>query len=501
MTRRASIPASLALAIALASTAASADITRTEVIDRAKAYAFHPWRCTAANLTASCWSSYESLYVPGDYLGVAYKWGGFAALFEFDQDIANGYGAGDAPGGDVYSCVTGVDCSGYVSRTWRSGHYTTSSMSDVSSSIALGSRLPGDAFNQAGYHIVLYSHTLANGEPFIYEAAGFNVATNATGGWSYLDGYSPIRYDDITGTSAANPVGTLSNPIVVDTLPATYTDTLRNTADAPSDLIDGCGASPGSNESGREYIYEVHVPEPGQLTATITEDDGSMDVDVHLFESLNTNDCVARDDESLTYPVDCGTYYVVVDTFHSSTNGERPGPYDLMIALTPSGDSCGSGPPSYDYEGKLGDPCAYPGNPNLPYCSTTFGAETCIYTSGTNSFSFCSLSCESQADCDALPGGGCCEDLGNNEYYCLVQSLCSTNPGDPDAGIVVGPDASLPGGADAGHGGPGPSGDGDAGIGANEPGSGGCRTQDRSGGGTLLLLLGALGLIMRRRKR
>jgi MYXO-CTERM domain-containing protein len=225
-----------------------------------------------------------------------------------------------------------------------------------------------------------------------------------------------------------------------------------------------------------------------------------MDVDVHLFETLNTSDCVARDDESLTYPVDCGTYYVVVDTYHSGSTGERPGPYDLMISLTPSGGSCGSGPPTFDFEGDIGDPCAYEGNPNLPYCNNTLGAEICIYTTGTNPFSFCSLSCETHGDCDALPGGGCCEDLGENEYYCIVQSLCDTTPGDPDAGVVVGPDASIPGGPDAGPGDPGPDGSGDAGVGGDGDG-GGCQAQPRGGStGTLLLVLGALGLAVRRRR-
>ncbi len=501
MTRRALLPAALGLATLLASAAVSADISRTEVIDRAKGYAFHPWRCTAANLTASCISGYESLYVPGDYLGVAYKWGGFSSLFQFDEDIAAGEGAGDPPGGDTYSCVTGVDCSGYVSQCWHtSGKYGTSTISDVSSSIAIGSRLPGDAFNQAGYHITLYSHTLSNGEPFIYEAAFFNAATNAIGGWSYLEGYTPIRYDNITGTTAADPVGTLTNPILVDTLPTTYTDTLRNTADAPSDILDGCGLSPDKDESGREYIYEVHVPVPGQLTATITEDDGTMDVDVHLFETLNTSDCIARDDESLTHAVDCGTYYVVVDTFRSATNGERPGPYDLMISLSPSGGTCGSGPPTFDYEGDIGDACAFEGNPDLPYCNTTFDA-VCIYTTGTNPFSFCSLPCDGNGDCDALPGGGCCEDLGDNEYYCLVQSLCSTTPGDPDAGISVLPDASTSGSPDAAPGTGGPGSDDDAGIGADDGGGGGCQTQRGENAGALWLLLGALVVASRRRRR
>ena len=100
---------------------ADAQVTRTEVLDRAKAYVFYPWRASAANQSGSCTSSYQPMYVPGDQLGVAYKWGGFKTLFEFSENIADGYAAGKHSGGDVLSCTTGVDCSGFVSQIWKRG--------------------------------------------------------------------------------------------------------------------------------------------------------------------------------------------------------------------------------------------------------------------------------------------------------------------------------------------------------------------------------------------
>lgn len=83
------------VAIGLASASSSEAITRDEVMVRARAFAYHPWRCEQKNLTASCSSTYESIYAPGDFVGLPYDWGGYYSLFEFDQEIANGRWSGN----------------------------------------------------------------------------------------------------------------------------------------------------------------------------------------------------------------------------------------------------------------------------------------------------------------------------------------------------------------------------------------------------------------------
>jgi len=411
--------------LGVAPAAADPAVSRTEVIDRAKAYAFYPWRAKAANLTASCQANYQSDFVVGDFLGVAYDWGGFDSLFQFSKKIDAGYAAGSPAGGDVTSCTTGVDCSGFVSQTWRtSDKYGTSTLDQISSPIAMASLLPGDAINDAGNHVVLFGHLLASGEPFLYEAAGFNARVNAFGGWSWVDGYIPRRYHNVTGTSVGNPVGTLANPIAITAFP--FVDS-RDTRTAPSNLLDGCGASPATPETGPEYIYQVEVTQPGTITVAVA-DDASVDIDVHLMTSSNTSDCIARNDTSFSQTVDCGTYYVVADTFGSAANA---GNYDLTVTFSPSGSSCGSGPPGYDPNGQLGDACAFPGHSNLPSCNSTLGAEVCLYTSGANPTSFCTAACATDTDCGVLPGGGCCADIGSGEHYCLTTDLCAADPGDP----------------------------------------------------------------------
>ncbi len=444
----------LALGAALFTLSASAPaVTRTEALIRAKAFAFHPWKASSANLTASCNGAYKSAYSPGDYMGLPYDWGGYMSLFEFDQQIASGYGAGSYPADGILDCTSGLDCSGFVSQCWKSGHHTTSDVDTVSSVIAKNAMLAGDIFNDAGNHMAMYSHTLGNGDPVLYESVFYNVHLSLPG-WSWLQGFIPRRYQNITGTSAATPDGTPDKPIVIGSFP--YSDS-RNTASSLSDVLDGCALAPGSAETGPEYVYQVNLTQPGQLTVSVADDVG-VDIDVHLYTSMNANDCIARNDSTFTQNVDCGTYYVVADTWT-----DKVGPYTLTVDFKPSGAACGAGPGKYQFKGEPGAPCAYPGNQNLPFCNPNLGADTCLYTSTS---SFCSMPCGSNADCGAL-SGGCCADIGTQEFYCLPASQCGGAP--PDAGVTPGPDA----GGDPADAGTGSGGEPGVGGGGNQPGTGG----------------------------
>ncbi len=447
-----------ALSAALGSSCSASAISRTEAIVRAKAFAFHPWRATAANATASCNPAYKSIYAPGDYMGLPYDWGGHMSLFSFDQQIAAGYGAGSYPADGILACTSGLDCSGFVSQCWQSGHYTTSSVHQTSSAIPQSAVLAGDIYNDAGNHMSMHSHMLGNGEPALYESVFYNVHYSLPG-WSWLNGYVPRRYNKITGTTAAQPIGTTEKPIPIGALP--FTDA-RNTTASLSDVLDGCGAKPSTKETGPEYIYQVTFNQPGNVTVSV-QDDVGVDIDVHLYTSMNTNDCIARDDSSFTQPVDCGTYYIVADTF-AGASGSKPGAYSLNVTFQPTGGGCGSGPPKYNFKGGLGTPCAYPGNKSLPFCNPNLGADACLYT---QSSSFCSTPCKTGADCTGLPGG-CCANVGNGEKYCLPASQCGSAP--PDAGVTPQPDSGDPVEAGPGTAGfPGTAGSGTAGW----PGSGG----------------------------
>lgn len=431
-----------------------AAIDRDVVLARAKGFAFHPWTMTPANMTASCSSGYQSVYIPGDYMGLPYDWGGYMSKFQFDQQIADGYGAGSYPADGILSCTSGLDCSGFVSKAWDSGHWTTSSVHNTSFSINQGEMLTGDIFNDAGNHMSMFYYITGGGEVVIIQSGGYNVHQIAPG-WSAVDGFIPRRYDSISGSTASDPLGTATNPIGVTSFP--YADS-RDTTQSASDILDACGLAPSTSEAGNEYIYEVVVTSPGTLTVAV-QDDAGVDIDVHLYTSMNTDDCVARHDSSFSEPVDCGTYYVVADTYKGAS--EYPGPYSITMDLTPSGNACGSGPPTYNFEGELGDQCANPNNENLPFCNPNLDSITCIYGA---SDSFCSKPCDSVADCGEFQNG-CCAPVGSGETYCMTASFCdgSEVPGaeDPPAPPGDPGDDELPGDGENPGDGPGGEGEGE----------------------------------------
>jgi hypothetical protein len=440
-----------ALALVLVASSASA-ITRDEVIVRAKAFSFHPWKAAPANLTASCNSKYKSIYQVGDHLGLPYDWGGYMSLFEFDQQVAQGLGVGSYPEDGVLACTAGLDCSGFVSQAWGTGHYTTSNLAETSAQIAQNTMKPGDVFNKAGFHVAMYSHTLANGDPVLYEAVGYNTHLSMPG-WSWVQGYVPRKYNAISGDGGGSPVGTPDNPIAVSSFP--FMDA-RDTTKSLSDVLDGCAAAPSKKESGAEYIYKVVLTKPGTLTASL-QDDVNTDIDIHLYGSMNTNDCSVRGDNTFSAQVGCGTYYVVADTFKGTK--EYPGPYSIVIDFKASGATCQGGPPVYNFKGGLTTPCAYPGNENLPFCNPNLGAQTCIYTANS---SFCSKPCAVNADCPEF-AGGCCGTVAKGEHYCMPAAFCGMGassstgmsgedppPGDPNGSTTT----SATSGATTASGGP-----------------------------------------------
>ena len=435
------------LLIGLVAVAHAGPITRDEVMVRARAFADHPWHCSVENIQASCSGSYYSAYLSGDYVGLPYDWGGYMTLTVFDQGILDGDGAGSYPGDDILDCTVGLDCSGYVSKCWDVGHYTTSSLPNISKAISQAELLPGDVVNVAGYHVMLYGGALASGWPIWYEAMGWNVAVNPFGGWAAADGFIPRRYESIQDTPASD-LGTPSNPIPVSSFPATLQG---DTTQSLSDLLDGCGAAIQKLETGPEVIYAVEVTQPGTLTATV-QDDVGVDIDVHIYSALETYHCEARHDTSVSLPVSCGTWYVVADTW-SDGGAEYPGAYTLTIDLAPSGGGCADWNQPFSPGGAVGEPCAAPGNPDLLFCNPNLGAWACVYS---GSISFCTYNCVTNGDCAADFPGGCCGDIQGagdpQDFFCLDAALCEpvlppedTVQPPPEDTTEPGVDSQIPG--------------------------------------------------------
>lgn|GEM_PF-658618 len=403
-------------------------IPRDEVLVRARTYATHPWHCSAANVTGGCGGGYTSVYAVGDYVGLPYDWGGYASIDQFDRGVDAGKGVGSYPADGILDCTVGVDCSGFVSRAWKAPHTTTSGMDTITSPITAAQLKPADAYNATGYHVMLFERVQANGDPQFIESVYYNVHTTFWEPWTYVADFDPVRYDDIEDQPAVYADGTADHPVQVGSFP--FVDE-RDTTLSSSDLFDAClGAAPSTQEQGPEVVYRVEVTTPGTLTAAV-QDDGGVDVDVHVYRALNELDCVARNDKTVSLAVGCGTIYVVVDTY-TAAGGDQPGPYALTIDLEPSGQPCGAPDPAYEPGGAVGEACDYDGSGSLPFCNPNLGAVVCIYSSAPGGGSFCSYPCAAAADCAADFPGGCCEEVDVDYRACLPVDWCT--PPQPDAG-------------------------------------------------------------------
>ena len=152
-------------------------LSRSAITQVAINYAYHVKYLTSTNITGSCIGRGKPHYLggAGNYTGISYDWGGFDTISGFDSYMDSGKQAGDidinnpafptpTPSG-VETCSKGVDCSGFVSRTWGlTTKKSTWNIGDVS--WQLGSKnnlLEGDILNYPGFHMVLVTVHLVRG--------------------------------------------------------------------------------------------------------------------------------------------------------------------------------------------------------------------------------------------------------------------------------------------------------------------------------------------------
>lgn len=333
------------LGVCLIGPVASA-IPRTEIVDGAPAFEEHPWTCGPDNLVADCAdSSWEpAVTAEGPQVGLPYCWGGWVTPDQFDQQIAQGYGAGSMPEGEFLDCTTGLDCSGYVSQLWQHPYKLgTATIPQASVEIDVTEMQPGDVFNMAGTHVIMFLGEDAGGEAIVTESTNASACMGVcrrSRPWAAMAAYVPRAYvfvDVVSSTQA----GTADEPILIEAFP--YRDE-RSTEGAPSDELDVYAAAPDTDESGPERIYVFHVASGGVLDAMVMDAPG-VDIDIHLLSALDASACMVRSDGRIMVEViDPGTYYLVADTYVGDSGTEYTGAY-LLTA---------------DFDGELAEPVVEP---------------------------------------------------------------------------------------------------------------------------------------------
>ncbi len=311
-------------------------ISRADIVAGAPAFEDHAWTCGPDNLTAECAdSSWDpAVTTVGPQVGLPYCWGGWVTIDEFDQQIAAGYGAGSLPVGLFLDCTTGVDCSGYVSQLWQHPHKLgTATIPEVSFEVATTEMQPGDVFNDANHHVIMFLGKDPSGDALVTES------TNATAclgvcrrvrPWSAFAGYVPraYMYADLEQAPGA---GTVSDPIRIAAFP--FKD-WRDTSEATSDVFDAYSTAPDVDEGGPEFLYVFDAATGGTLTVSVVDGAGG-DIDIHLLSGPSADACLTRDDTDITYEIPgAGTYYLVADTYVGSSGTEYTGAYWLEATYT-----------------------------------------------------------------------------------------------------------------------------------------------------------------------
>ena len=190
-------------------------IHRDAIIANAEAYRTYSWVASDANLynrTCPIACPVErSPWTVGWHTGVAYAWGGFDFIEEVDcysgcnsdrnyqSKLDRGAFVGDIVTGCIpdAGCTSGIDCSGFVSRVWEEGRYTTATLDQISSALPVSELLRGDIFLGPS-HVVLLTYFDAGGQPVYYEVTNsppYKVWVDVHSGWPGVSGFTPRRYD------------------------------------------------------------------------------------------------------------------------------------------------------------------------------------------------------------------------------------------------------------------------------------------------------------------
>ncbi|MCE1189816.1 MAG: T9SS type A sorting domain-containing protein [Ignavibacteria bacterium] len=180
--------------------------SRAQAMKIAETYVLARYVCQAANLAVNDVQAPDgdTVRTPprltiGANAKVAYKWGGFNTISDYNSGLSLGRYAGDINCNDVSSYAVGVDCSGFVSRCWQlTSHVVTSSMPNVTTALATWDSLrPADAVHRVG-HVRMFIQKNSNGSLKVVESSGRDWGVSY---WSYMPSdlttYAPRSYNSM----------------------------------------------------------------------------------------------------------------------------------------------------------------------------------------------------------------------------------------------------------------------------------------------------------------
>ncbi len=147
-----------------------------------------------------------------------------------------------------------------------------------------------------------------------------------------LDRARSVLVEDAPGSDDPGPApqgaGSTADPFVIDALP--YVHAADSNSGTRSIASYSCDYT--KNEAGPELYYRFETTTQVTVRAMVLTPSPDVDVDLHLLDTAPENDrCVSRAHQTLTETLDPGTYWFVLDTYVSSTSGEKPGDYIFIL--------------------------------------------------------------------------------------------------------------------------------------------------------------------------
>ncbi len=101
------------------------------------------------------------------------------------------------------------------------------------------------------------------------------------------------------------------------------------------EVFDEYGCGPGIGEYGPERVYAIALKEPGLFQAELlnTEEDQSVDVDLHILSNLDYESCLDRGHLNVGSFLDAGTYYLVADSWSDASGVSYPGDFEMLLTF------------------------------------------------------------------------------------------------------------------------------------------------------------------------
>ncbi len=189
----------LLMAATAAGVMGQSPIARDQILETSNEHLMLRWYCSPSSIYTGITNASCPFTTTGWKNGIPYDWGGYDSRDSYWTNVVvNGGYAGDTNSGDIISNNYGNDCSGFVSRTLRSGRYTTSSFPGICTEITYPVIGPGDLMNNASSHVRLFEK---------YTGTNLTQEVECTTGGSGTAGmkrriistdsnYKPLRYNN-----------------------------------------------------------------------------------------------------------------------------------------------------------------------------------------------------------------------------------------------------------------------------------------------------------------